>query len=92
MEECAEVTHIAAKQIQFGKDSTNKGKLAITNSEHLANELADLFAVVRLLQLELEIPVRSGKEFKIASQAKKLKMQKYLNESTALGYLPEIKL
>ena len=92
MEECAELSHTASKQIQFGKDSDNNGKYEKTNATRLQEELLDLLIVVRELQLDNQIPVWSRKDFTAAKKAKLEKMQKYLNASTRLGELPEIKL
>ena len=92
MEECAEISHIASKQIQFGKDSDNNGKYEKTNTTRLREELLDLLVVVRELQLDDQIPVWSRKDFTAAKKAKLEKMQKYLNASSRLGELPEILL
>jgi NTP pyrophosphatase (non-canonical NTP hydrolase) len=92
MEECAEISHIASKQIQFGKDSDNNGKYEKTNRIRIKEELLDLLVVVRALQLEDQIPGWSHKEFVEAQKAKMEKMQKYLNASAKLGMMPEIKL
>lgn len=92
MEECAEISHIASKQIQFGKDSDNNGKYEKTNTARLREELLDLMVIVRELQLDKQIPVWSRKDFTEAKKAKIEKMQKYLNASKRLGELPEITL
>jgi len=48
-EECAEIIQIADKALRFGLDDWHPDVPDVTNQEHLANELADLAAVVELL-------------------------------------------
>jgi hypothetical protein len=91
IEECVEVAHIASKQLQFGKDKVQKNQLE-SNTHRLKGEILDLNALVHLLQEESEIPVWSHEEFLGATNKKKVKLQKYLDLSTSLGQLPEIKL
>jgi NTP pyrophosphatase (non-canonical NTP hydrolase) len=90
-EECVEVAQRCSKQIQFGKDEIQRDQLK-TNGDRLKSELLDLLVIVRMLQLEDEIPGWSHKEFVLAKNQKKEKMQKYLTLSAILGQLPEIKL
>lgn len=92
MEECAEVSHIASKQIQFGKDSDNNGKYEKTNSQRLLEEIIDFMVVAYMLENEGEIEVFYDDNLKEAYKKKSAKMQKYLNVSVKLGKLPEIKL
>jgi NTP pyrophosphatase (non-canonical NTP hydrolase) len=92
IEECAEVSHIASKQIQFGKDSTNRAKLDKTNAEHLKSEALDLMSVLALLMIYDEFPQWTPQELENAIHAKRAKMQKYVTQSYQLGQLPEIEL
>jgi NTP pyrophosphatase (non-canonical NTP hydrolase) len=90
-EECAEVAHVAMKQIQFGKNNIRKDKTD-TNTERLKDEVMDLFAMVTLLIKAEEIPFIWDDEMAEARARKVEKMQKYLDQSFKLGQLPEIKL
>lgn len=51
-EEASEISHIVAKTMQFGFNSTNNGALPLTNKEQIFKELNDLTAVVELLNEE----------------------------------------
>ena len=92
MEECAEISHIASKQIQFGKDSDNNGKYEETNSERLRAEIIDLMVVGLLLEKEGEFEPFSESNLNEEYTKKVAKMQKYVNASTTLGMMPEILL
>lgn len=90
MEECAEVSQRASKQIQFGKLEIQNGQ-NLTNGQRLHDELVDLLVIAEMLQEEFEIPeFTDTAEFDRAYVTKKIKMQKYLDLSKQLGMLPEI--
>ena len=91
MEECAEVTHRASKQLQFGKDEIQKDQKE-SNAHRLKAETLDLRVMIYLLEEESEIPTCTMEEFHAAVNRKKVKLQTYLNLSTSLGQLSEIKL
>jgi NTP pyrophosphatase (non-canonical NTP hydrolase) len=88
-EECAEVAQRCSKQIQFGKHEVQNGQ-ALTNGERLKNEIKDLMVLVTMLEEIKEIPEIDN--FSQAHINKRIKLQKYLDLSTQLGMLPEIKL
>jgi len=90
-EECAEVAHVATKQIQFGKDNVRKVSSG-SNAQRLKSEVMDLFTLVSLLIQAEEIPFIWDDELAEARAKKIEKMQKYLDKSFELGQLPEIKL
>lgn len=48
-EECAEVTQAISKCFRFGLDNCKPGKPK-TNREHLADELGDLLAMIKLCE------------------------------------------
>lgn len=89
MEECSEVAQRASKQIQFGKLETQNGQ-GKTNGERLKDEILDLMAIVKMLELSNEIPVVGLQEYSEACVAKQFKLNKYLKMSNELGELPEI--
>lgn len=53
-EECAEVAQMAAKCSQFGFDSVRPGE-NISNRERLREELADINAIVSMLNAEFDL-------------------------------------
>ena len=73
IEECAEIQKTATKALRFGLDDhAPDGPL---NSESIAHEIADLLAIVEMLEDEKIIPVlRTPK----AVQSKKDKVIKYM--------------
>ena len=90
-EECAEVAQRCSKQIQFGKEEKQHDQ-EFTNAQRLKAELTDLLAVANLLVEAKEVESLSMAELDAATLVKKQKMQKYLDKSTELCQLPEIKL
>lgn len=95
MEECAEVSQRASKQIQFGAlevQNTASGKSKKDNAERLHDEIADLLVLVRLLIEDREIAPFSKEVMDQRYIEKKAKLQKYLDYSYQLGELPEIRL
>lgn len=93
MEECAEISHVASKQIQFGKNSDNNGKYEKTNGQRLREEIIDLLVVASLLEDEGEFEqIPDDGSLAQNYQTKVAKMQKYVDASTKLGLIPEIKL
>lgn len=90
-EECAEVAQRAIKQVQFGRHEIQTGQ-PFTNGERLKQELLDLNVIVTILQETKQVPEFGCLEFDTAYRAKKVKLQKYLDHSAALGMLPEITL
>lgn len=55
MEECAEVSQRASKQILYGKDEIQDGQ-SFTNAERTAGEIEDLFVICKMLDEENELP------------------------------------
>ena len=90
-EECAEVAQRCSKQIQFGKDEKQKNQ-ELTNKQRLSGELLDLLAVANLLAECGEVLPTTVTDIDVATLQKKTKMQKYLDLSTELCQLPEIRL
>lgn len=84
-EECAEITQVASKQMQFGAYSNNRGKLEKRNLEHLRDEVNDLLAVIDILTELKEIPEISNENLFAAKELKRGKIQKYLKYSQELG-------
>lgn len=91
MEECAEISQRASKQIQFGKTESQNGQ-GLTNAERLKQELLDLASITRLLHENKELPEVEEEELEVAYEKKRVKMQKYLDLSHELGQLPKITL
>lgn len=85
MEECAELSHTAAKSLRFTVNSDYDG---ITNIEKMRREFNDILGVIELLAAEgIEIFPNDG-----LIQAKMSKIEKMLEESKKAGTLndPEI--
>lgn len=78
-EECGEVIQISAKIHRWGPYSNNKGRLELTNLDHLILELGDLQAMIDVVVNEWGIDPAMIKK---ASDAKKTKLERY---STHLG-------
>ena len=92
-EECAEVSQRALKQVQFGSGEIQKDQPS-TNAERLVSEIIDLISIVKLLDESGALPIKdvTADEFDAAFEAKKKKLQKYVDYSHTLGVLPEIKI
>lgn len=91
MEECNEVAQRAAKQIQFGIDesqgskaSPSEHKVPGTNGERLRSEIVDLLAVIDILIDIDEVPWLAPWELLAAKNAKRQKIDKYLQYSERL--------
>ena len=98
-EECAEVAQRASKQIQFGRDESQKDHAPTgapveskSNSERLKEELLDLLSIWSMLEDVNEISKWTIEEAVESHDKKKIKLQKYLDLSYSLGQLPEIRL
>jgi NTP pyrophosphatase (non-canonical NTP hydrolase) len=86
IEECAEVAHVAAKQMQFGGYGTHPRKVEEgTNRSHLRNEINDLLAVIDILVERDEISNITSRDLEAAKDAKRKKINKYLSQSEKLG-------
>ncbi len=86
MEECAEVSHIASKQAQFGAENNNRTLLhSVTNAEHLRAEVNDLLSVIDLLIESQEIPEIASWRLMGAKAQRRGKIMKYLKYSQELG-------
>ena|ERR1700743_2315396 len=93
MEECAEVSQRASKQIQFGADEIQKGQDK-TNKQRLRDELLDLINIAEMLDEvgELVDVALTEDEFQDALKQKRDKLNKYLKMSFELGQLPELQV
>lgn len=90
MEECAEVSQRASKQMQFGRDEYQPNQaIPWTNSERLRDEINDLLAVVKMLEEVGEIPKFDLKDFDKHLDMKRGKIRKYLKYSESLGMVKE---
>lgn len=90
IEECAEVAHVAAKQMQFGGEGTHPRKVEEgTNRLRLRSEINDLLAIVDILVERDEIPDISTEELFTAKEAKRGKIAKFLGHSRNLGMVEE---
>lgn len=81
-EECNEVGKLAAKSMQFGLLSDFNGHFDKTNKELLHQELNDLNAIVQLLNKEFDFNYSPDQAL---INIKKVKVNKFLNHSLALG-------
>ena len=83
-EEAAEVAQGVTKALRFGLNEVYPvtGK---TNLERLIEELNDMAAVIQMLQEEQVLPW--GIHDKKQTEAKKIKVEKYLEYSKSLGLL-----
>ncbi len=84
-EECAEVAQRATKALTFGIDEVQPGQ-PHTNAERLVHELADLAAVVGMMQDYNAIAVNLH-EFRQAVERKRLKLDWYMEYSRQQGCL-----
>jgi len=75
MEECAEIQKVTAKALRFGLDDHAPDEPEVTNSEGIAIECIDLFAVIEMLEEIGAIPKLSKSE---RMQQKKDKVSKYM--------------
>lgn len=82
-EECAEVAQRASKALRFGLGEVQPGQ-SLTNAERIVGELADLFSVVSMLVDEEHINLCGSAA---AEQAKRAKVEKFLQLSEQLGTL-----
>jgi hypothetical protein len=83
-EECAEVTKEVSKALRFGLDDKELGKQE-TNRERISKEVADLIGVFEML-------CDSGiiKPYLLYdTEAKKIKVEKYLKYSKEVGTLQD---
>lgn len=85
IEECAEVIQRATKAKRFGLKETQPGQ-EHDNAERISYELADLFAVVELLEEEEALVEPHYLDGAILN-AKKEKVEKYLKYSVECGTL-----
>ncbi len=84
-EECAEVAQRATKALTFGIHEIQKDQ-PHTNSERIMQEMADMAAVVGMLQDEGTLPTDVFK-FREMVEAKKLKLAWYMEYSRSKGCL-----
>jgi hypothetical protein len=81
-EECGEVVQISAKIHRWGPYSDNKGRMDLTNLDHLILELGDLQAMIDVVINEWGIdPSLVSK----ASDAKKTKLERYSTHLRGYG-------
>ena len=82
-EECCEVGQRVSKILRFGAKEIQPG-YASTNIERLNDELADLYGVLRMLQLEdCGVILHSGTTDKMLEKEKKV--NKYFEYSKKMG-------
>lgn len=84
-EECTEVAQMALKTQQFGMDEVRRDQ-SLTNRQRLHAELNDLFAILEVLNSDHDLRWAVDWE---ALEAKKEKVQRYLNYSRALGLVEQ---
>lgn len=94
-EECAEISQVVSKQMQFGRDvrwvkSMGEHSEAPSNGEKLRDEVNDLLAVLDVLEDINELPQISGWKLLEAKNMKRRKMAKYLDRSQRLGQVENI--
>jgi len=94
-EECAEISQVISKQMQFGKDcrwlkGAGENFEAPSNAEKLRAEVNDLLGVLDVLTDIGELPEISPWELLEAKNAKRRKMAKYLDRSQRLGQVENI--
>ena len=77
MEECAEVSQRASKQILYGKDEIQDGQ-PFTNAERTMGEFEDLIVIVGMLTEEKELPDTFMKFGSDRFETKKAKVEKWL--------------
>ena len=83
-EECNEVAQRASKALRFGIHEVQPGQTA-NNLERLRLELADLFAIIEMVEDETGFELYGGTGSEI--EAKKKKVEKFLELSRKEGTL-----
>jgi NTP pyrophosphatase (non-canonical NTP hydrolase) len=73
-EECAEVIQAVSKINRFGRDTEWQG---VTNKQHLAIEIGDLIAVIKILVEETDINI-TMEDLETAVETKLNKLELYL--------------
>lgn len=81
-EECAEVVQISSKIHRWGPDSNNRGRMELTNMDHLILELGDLQAMIDIVINEWGI---DPSLIMVASDAKKTKLERYSSHLQGYG-------
>jgi hypothetical protein len=82
IEECAEIQKAAAKALRFGLDDHAPDEPEVTNSEGIAYECIDLYAVIEMLEEIGAIPRLTKPEL---IQQKKDKVSKYMEYAQDRG-------
>lgn len=85
-EECAEVTHACMKALRFGLGDAEPGQ-PHTNAEKIIQEIADLYAVVELLEETGILRPRNFNEINSLMTCKKAKVEKFMAYARELGAL-----
>lgn len=88
MEECAEAAQRASKQMRFGRDEVQPGQDK-PNHERLRDELLDVLACVRFLELSGQIAYIFDKDVEAHMQRKQAKIDRMLALSRAQGCLTQ---
>ena len=86
MEECAEIQKAAVKALRFGLDDNAPGSDS-DNAEDISAEIADLFAVVEMLNDEQIIPAKTRAEIETLINKKKSKVERYMEYAKNRGTL-----
>ena len=84
MEECAEIQKEAAKALRFGLDDHAPSEPDVSNSESIAHECIDLYAILEMLEEIGAIPQIVKPEL---IQQKKDKVTKYMKYAEERGTL-----
>jgi hypothetical protein len=85
-EECAEIIQRVSKAIRFGLQEVQPGQL-LTNAQRIVEEVHDFCGVLELLTEDGTFGKLSDQEIQIAIEAKKKKLEKYMQCSRACGAL-----
>jgi hypothetical protein len=85
-EECAEVTHRISKALRFGLKEIQPGQ-GRTNEQRIYDEIADLYAVLEILEEWGVLKPRAFTETDAAMRAKKIKVEKFMDYSREQGTL-----
>lgn len=84
-EECAEVSQRVSKALRFGLDEVQPGQ-SLTNAERIVIELADIQAIIRLLERKGAFKAH-GDHFLDLIDAKQIKVENFMKYAESCGTL-----
>lgn len=88
VEECGEIAQHTCKALRFGLDDRDPTiEYSPTERDNISKEILDLLAVVEMLQVDHVLPVSSSVAERAAIEAKKIKVERYMDYARERGEL-----